>query len=528
VNSLRLRLVLLCALVAMICTALCALAASRSLDEGARAQARRQGEEALAIFDRQLSDVLATLTAEAILREHADSPQAPVAGELAQVIEVERPDHRVRLAAAGEIVSALETGAPAFADEIRRLASGAGVASVSGQPLLFAYVGTGASRALALCPFSSVVAERLSVPGWTLSVGASTSEGDPARGVAVRRLPVLGGTLWFVLTSERSASRDEWARAQAAIVAAGLATAAAATLAGALLAWLWMRPLALLVDACRARARDAALPLPRIAAPEEAVVLRDALQALLDAERGARDSLAQNLEREAAVNAVHQRFLAQLAHEFAQPIRALAGTIELMRSQGGRLDPERLDEARATALKLEERFQEVLGLAADHLDRQGPQPRLVCARYLADLVAILRPQSETLGVALAVEAGEDALAVDARLLSPILVNLASNALRAAAPAGRDAGGARVTLSAHVADGLSRWRVEDTGHGIAEPLAGRIVQACARGEVLPAEPGIGLGLALSLANARALGGTLRLVRNDGTGACFELTLPSRDG
>jgi signal transduction histidine kinase len=311
-------------------------------------------------------------------------------------------------------------------------------------------------------------------------------------------------------------------RAEVAIITSGLVTAGVAAVVGAAIVWFWMRPLGTLVTACRTRARDESLPLPPIPAPDEAAVLRDALQGLLDSERAARDSLARNLEREATVNAVHQRFLAQLAHEFAQPIRALAGTIELMRSQGGRLDPERMAEAHDAALRLEERFQEVLGLAADHVDRAAPQPRLAAARYLADLVAILRPQAERLGVALQVDAPDAVVEADARLLSPILVNLAANGLRAAAAAER--GGKRLNLRARVDPNGSTWTIDDNGAGIAPALAERIAAACARGEVLPAEPGMGLGLALALANARALGGKVRLARNGPEGASFELTLP----
>ncbi|MBA2482413.1 MAG: HAMP domain-containing histidine kinase, partial [Planctomycetes bacterium] len=283
--------------------------------------------------------------------------------------------------------------------------------------------------------------------------------------------------------------------------------------------WWWIRPLRRLVDACRARALDPSLPLPAIAAPEEAAVLRDALQALLAAERSARERLAQSLERETTANTVHQRFLARLGLEFGQPIRQLTAAMEDMRTHGGRLEPERLAETLATALALEDRLHEVLGLAAERVDTPA-RALIPLDRFLTDLAAALRPKAQRAGVAIAVTAPTTATAIDAPLLSPILVNLAANGIDAAA--GR--AGASVTLTASAEDATVRWTIADNGPGIAPALAARIAAACTAGEAMPAEPGIGLGLALALANARALGGRIALERNGPDGVSFAVVTP----
>ncbi len=559
-SSLRARMVALCVLVAVLCTALCALAASRALTRGEQALEEQQAIEALTAFDARLEAELATVAAETESRSKLleveldvgwDAARArllaPADGELIQLVAVARGATAIEIgyAAGGESLRQVVERDPGKEQAAALLASAPGrcLTSIGGQPALAASaVSAHGDRVLGLAFMSSMVANRLTVPGWELRISstpatvgspraegtasASPSSGEGAAPVsATRTLATSGGPVAFTLSSDRIHPRSYWARAQAAIVAAGLATAAVAALLGGVLAWAWMRPLRALVDACRARARGAPTPLPRIDAPEEAAVLRDSLQALLAAEQGSRQALAQGLERETTVNAVHQRFLAQLAHEFAQPIRALTGTIQLMHSQGGRLDPERLAEARDGALRLEERFQEVLGLAADHLERQGPQPRIAARGYLTDLSAILRPQADRLGVAIIVEAPDATLGVDARLLSPVLVNLAANGLRAAAAAGRGPGTARVVLRAMIDERGSSWQVEDNGLGIPEPLATRVHAACASGEVMPAEPGMGLGLALALANTRALGGALSL-RSSMAGTTFDLRLPSQ--
>jgi signal transduction histidine kinase len=131
---------------------------------------------------------------------------------------------------------------------------------------------------------------------------------------------------------------------------------------------------------------------------------------------------------------------------------------------------------------------------------------------------VLRPVAIRRGLELRVEAPAAEAVIDARLLTPILVNLAANAIRATA-----AGGVRLRADAEPGGG-TRWTVADSGPGIEPELAARIADACARGEVLPGSAGIGLGLALALANARALHGRLRLAENGRDGVVFILTLP----
>lgn len=513
-SSLRARLVALCALVAIACTALCAGIAGRAIVRAEAEAAHDAANAAGRAFDTRLRDALGTLAAEAAARSAAVAAglplQPPAPGELAEAFI--GGGTSIGESSVGTLLlsgpPSLLTGPPRL-----ELAAGAPVASASAQH--------GSSTIVAASTLTPRLLARLEVPGWTLRVGGADAVAAP-----VER--VLGGGLRLQLHPSGGDVGQAPVSALATVVMAGTATAAIAAMLAGILAWRWLRPLHALVDACRARAAGSTAPLPPAGDVEEAAVLRDALQRLLDGERAAREQLAVNLEREAAVNAVHQRFLAQLAHEFAQPIRALTGTIELIRSQGGRLEPERLAEAHEQALRLEERFQEVLGLAADVLDRhdggaRAPQPRLAAARYLADLAAIMRPQAERLGVELVVGtagATDAVVEVDARLLSPVLVNLVANALRASA--GRT--GARVELEARCDAAASRWTIADNGPGVPEPLAARVAEACARGEVLPAEPGFGLGLALALANARALGGRLTLARNGAAGAAFELTLP----
>jgi two-component system sensor histidine kinase TctE len=293
-----------------------------------------------------------------------------------------------------------------------------------------------------------------------------------------------------------------------------------ATLLGTWLGWRWMRPITALASACRQRAGDPDHALPRISGLAEAEILAADLERLVAAERDGAEALAEALDRETTANAVHQRFLANLAHEIGQPLRRLIAATEHLDRQGGRLDPDQLVEARQTALHLEERFQEVLGLAAEVVSGGPSAGRIRLDDHLLGIVVQFRPLAERKGLTISSTAPPSVVPIDARLLTPIIVNLAANALRATASGA-------VTLSAAIEGNEGVWTVVDTGPGIPAELAERITAACARGEVLPGDPGLGLGLALALANARALGGTIALSANGPGGARFTVRLPLRD-
>ena len=69
-------------------------------------------------------------------------------------------------------------------------------------------------------------------------------------------------------------------------------------------------------------------------------------------------------------------------------------------------------------------------------------------------------------------------------------------------------------------------MRDHGLGISNARRHAIFGAFDRGGRDPSDeqPGVGLGLALSLGLARALGGDLVLERRAESGACFRLELP----
>jgi signal transduction histidine kinase len=421
----------------------------------------------------------------------------------------------------------------------------AGATALAGHPALFASApvlhsdrsGPPRGWLIGLAYCDAALCARLAPPGCELEVRSGALDAIPPAPGAPPALAIADlvrvdgrlearveqrvhdGTLVWTLRCAPRAGQDITARTVHAIANAGLASSLAALLAGSLLGWYWLRPLARLTAACRARARDPGHPLPDDLPPGEAALLAGHFAELIGHEQRAREELAATLDRESTANAMHQRFLAQLGHELGGPMRALCAVVDSAAAQGGRLDPEQLVAAQGLALTLEERFQEVLGMAEDVGLPSGRAP-VRLDQYLARIAELLRPVAQRRDLRLEASAPPERAPVDARLLTPALINLAANALKAGHVR---AVGLAVALAA---DGSTCWTVADDGSGLEPGLAERVRAACARGEVLPGEPGFGLGLALVLANARALGGRLELARNGPDGATFALHLPRR--
>ena len=187
------------------------------------------------------------------------------------------------------------------------------------------------------------------------------------------------------------------------------------------------------------------------------------------------------------------------------------------------MDPEQAAHAHVIALRLEERLQDVLALIDDEPSKKHALTRLDVHTYLSELCALLRHRAEQRHMHIDIDAPPTSIPLDPKLLSPILINLIANALAAG-----DHGTVRVSVSIDQQHNISCWQVIDDGPGIPSDIAERIKEACKRGEVLPGTPGLGLGIALVLANLRMLGGQLSLHDTSPSGTSITFTLPLDDG
>ena len=113
------------------------------------------------------------------------------------------------------------------------------------------------------------------------------------------------------------------------------------------------------------------------------------------------------------------------------------------------------------------------------------------------------------------------LVCDGLRVKQILNNLLSNAVKFTAEG-------QITLSVDATPDWVRIHVIDTGPGIAPDLHDLIFERFRQGNsrVSYEHGGTGLGLALARGLAERMGGTLRVMSEEGKGARFTLSLPRR--
>jgi signal transduction histidine kinase/DNA-binding NarL/FixJ family response regulator len=224
-------------------------------------------------------------------------------------------------------------------------------------------------------------------------------------------------------------------------------------------------------------------------------------------------------------NRIKSAFLANVSHELRTPLQSILGYTEL-------LAPGLADEKSLTRLAaLRQQGELMTRLVNDLIDLSAVEAgsfQLALgpvdpAGLVRQTVEGLRPRAEAKGLALR-------LAIDHRLPSwvaadadrwrQVLVNLVANALKFT-----DRGSVSVWFRGEPGpDGRQRFTLAvcDTGPGIAPAQQGRLFTAFSRLEPTAAKEGSGLGLALSAALCRAMGGDITVESDGATGSCFTAT------
>ncbi len=230
-----------------------------------------------------------------------------------------------------------------------------------------------------------------------------------------------------------------------------------------------------------------------------------------------------------AANAAKDRFLAQMSHELRTPLNAILGMghAELRRTQDP-LSRDRLSVLITSAEGLSTILDDILDMSAVQEGRLPIRPQPVSPRdQISASAELFRPSIEEAGIALTLDLAEDLPArarLDPQRLRQCLSNLLSNALKHTA-----------TGSIHIL-ARNEWRsngppllwieVSDTGTGISPEQRETIFQPFVRNidDDAKAPPGNGLGLSISRALARQMGGDLIVASAPGQpGARFVLTL-----
>jgi signal transduction histidine kinase/CheY-like chemotaxis protein/HPt (histidine-containing phosphotransfer) domain-containing protein len=249
------------------------------------------------------------------------------------------------------------------------------------------------------------------------------------------------------------------------------------------------------------------------------IVEREKIQADLEHARDAAES----------ANRSKSEFLANMSHEIRTPLNAVLGFTDLLRTGGDDGDPAKRQEYLDL---IHTSGDHLLGLINDILDLSKIESgkleieRVACSpqQILADVVSVLRVRANEKGIVLeyAWESGVPGVVeADPQRLRQLLVNLIGNAIKFT-----NEGHVRVIGRMERDEGreLLAFDVRDTGIGIPkekfEAIFDPFVQA--DNSVTRKFGGTGLGLAICRRIVEAMGGTLTLKSEVGTGSVFTAT------
>lgn len=243
-----------------------------------------------------------------------------------------------------------------------------------------------------------------------------------------------------------------------------------------------------------------------------------------------REEMEDRLRASEGATDAQERALSTLAHDIRTPLGAIDGYCENL--EIGVYGPvndrqrEALGRVRMSGrhlLSLLDNVMEMARLNAGVL-RVGAEP-VELADVAREAVHMLLPAAQAKLVSLEAGAVEEVtVTADHARVRQVLVNLVGNAVKFTPPDGS------VTVSTAVVsmDG-GAWgeiRVADTGPGIAPAEQASIFEPYYRSEGTAQLPGVGLGLAISLALVRQMEGELALESEPGVGSTFIVRFPVR--
>jgi signal transduction histidine kinase len=224
-------------------------------------------------------------------------------------------------------------------------------------------------------------------------------------------------------------------------------------------------------------------------------------------------------------NRTKNQFIANVSHELRTPLNVIVGYTDLLRDgEFGALSAD----ARETLERIAQNGRNLVYLVADLLDLARIEAgrlevrlaRVELTPVFAGMRSLVEPWLSGKDVRFRTELA-DALGVtaDRDRLEQILVNLLSNAVKFTQRG-------EILLRAQHTDGEAvTIEVCDTGIGIDAAELPTIFEPFAQGSGGKQAGGVGIGLSLSAALARAMGGDLTAHSEPGRGSTFVVRLPA---
>jgi signal transduction histidine kinase len=215
------------------------------------------------------------------------------------------------------------------------------------------------------------------------------------------------------------------------------------------------------------------------------------------------------------------RFAADASHELRTPLTTLrsVGEVALQRIRTAEEYREVIGSMLEEAQRLQALVERLLQLARAAGGIQDVKPVAVrLDRVVTECVAELGILAEERSQHIALDIDECVANTDPVLFRQALQNLVDNAIKFSPV------GATIRIAVQAATDACEVKVSDDGPGIAPELRRQVMDRFFRADSARSAGGFGLGLALTQAYMRTLGGTLDYEALQPRGSAFRLLLP----
>lgn len=236
------------------------------------------------------------------------------------------------------------------------------------------------------------------------------------------------------------------------------------------------------------------------------------------------ENLLRSLEKEKQLNVMKSRFVSSVSHEFRTPLSTILSSTFLLENYAG---PE-LETHRKTHLnRIKRSVNNLTELLDDFLSlgklEEGKikviYTEFYIREYLAELINELSPiRKKDQEIRLNFSGEDELISLDKSLLTNVLTNLISNAIKYSNPDGL------IEVNAHIKKEVLTLYVRDYGMGIPEKEQRYIFRRFFRAQNAVNIQGTGLGLNLVRKYVRLMKGTVAFKSRLEHGSTFIVTIP----
>jgi signal transduction histidine kinase len=231
------------------------------------------------------------------------------------------------------------------------------------------------------------------------------------------------------------------------------------------------------------------------------------------------------LEKERQLNELKSHFVSMVSHEFRSPLAVIQGSVDLIDRYAGGPD---MCKVQTHTARIQMKVHELTVMLGDVLDVERLEQQVVrceptefdlvplCNQVLTDMRSLTRAGQRLVHKPVG---GDHFVLLDHHLLSKVLTNLISNAIKYSPENGC------ITVHSSVERGLIRLSVEDEGAGIPAEEQGLLFERFFRGSNAHGYQGTGLGLSIVKQYLDLMGGHIDFSSVPGRTE-FVVELPSR--